>query len=130
MTTLATTDRDRTLNNVFTTAMEGGVNYWASVVQYRWSDGAPHYNEINEFRAVLRDVQEDDLPEYVVDRAVIAKGIRLLYAHMKDLGENANRYHKEAVTNLQFGRYDDADYDSDTADMIVQFGLFEKLVYG
>jgi hypothetical protein len=133
--TIVSTPREHMLVDVFTTACEGGINYWASVTGYRWSDGSGDVDrQINEFRAIIRDTEADDTEaEYVLNAEVIAKGIRLLWEYMHELklnGEMPNAYQSAAINALHFGRYDDVDFDADTADMIVQFGLFGKVVYG
>ena len=49
-------ERKDFLHSVFVTAMEGGVNYWADLVEYRWSHGAPDYKaDLDGFRAVIAD---------------------------------------------------------------------------
>ena len=115
-----TTDRDRALNGVFTTALEGGIGYWSQCSHYKWAVRGT-VTEARDFIAVIED---EDETEYVIDRGVIAKGIRLAVEH----GGWA-AYHKAALSDLTFGNYDDLDYDSDTADLIVQFGLFGEQVY-
>lgn len=114
--------------DIFSTACEGGINYWCDVNAYRWSDGAGQ-SDLTGFRAVIVD---EDGTEHVIDRSVILKGLRLatdkavtdkhpgVYA-LRDTGL-AYRYGGE--------RLEDLDYDADTADAIVQLGLFGEIIYG
>jgi hypothetical protein len=124
--TLALTERDKALNSVFTTALEGGIGYWSVCSRYRWAveTAKDHLEEAADFIAVVHDIEDDDETAYVIDRTVIARGIRKAHAR----GGWAD-YHAAALGDLQFGRYDDADYDADTADLIVQFGLFGEQRY-
>lgn len=118
----ATTERDRHLNMVFTTAIEGGINYWAQIETYRWSAGE---TEARNFYADIVDA-EDDGKAYRIDRQTISRGIRLAWENRQGF----DPYHREALSALKFGQWDDVDYDADTADMVVQFGLFGELIYG
>lgn len=128
--TLCSTPRERMLNEVFTTAMEGGIGYWSAARTYRWSDGEPDYNMINEFRADIEDCTgEDAFDPVTIDADVIRKGIRLAWDWAKDNGDVDN-YQVIALRCLRYGKYDDVDYDATTADLIVQFGLFGEVVFG
>jgi hypothetical protein len=55
------------------------------------------------------------------------RGIRKAY---ETHGKGHEGYHATALRNLNFGKWDEADYDADTADLIVQYGLFGEVVYG
>lgn len=126
------TQREEILNDVFTTAIEGGINYWCTVRSYRWSDGPPDYNQVADFRAEIMETEADEHPEHVIDAAVIALGVRRAFEHLQALrkaGVGIYEYQWRAIRDLHFGKYDDVDYDADTADIIVQFGLFGELVY-
>jgi hypothetical protein len=127
--TIASTPREKALNSVFATALEGGINYWATVRAYTWSDRTPEHNPINEFEALIFESEDEGAEVLTIDAAVIRKGITLFYKFMRGL-DNPNPYQLRAAKDLYYGKYDEVDYDADTADMIVQFGLFEELVYG
>jgi hypothetical protein len=127
----ATTRRERAINDLFTCAMEGGVGYWSTCSVYHWSvevDG--RRVEAKDFVAVIQDVEDEDGPEYVIDYHVVRRGANRLYKHLLDLGDEANRYHLQAMRDLARGDWDSLDYDAETADMVVQFGLLGSLVYG
>src|SRR5262245_8041080 len=119
--------REQAIADLFCTAMEGGIGYWSACSEYKWSDG--NGNQIKEFRAVIQDVEDDEGKEYVIDYHVIRRGAQRLYKHLMDL-PNPNTYHLNAMRNLAKGNFDDLDCDADTGDMVVQFGLFNELVYG
>jgi hypothetical protein len=117
-------ERDKHYNSVFTTALEGGIGYWSQCSRYFWSIGDDAMTEALDFIAVVHDVEDEDETAYVIDRSVIASGIRRALKH-----GGWNAYHTAALAALSLGNFDDADYDSDTADLIVQFGLFNEQRY-
>lgn len=117
-------ERDRQYNSVFTTALEGGIGYWSTCSRYHWSIGDAAHTEALDFIAVVHDSEDEDETTYVIDRSVIASGIRKA---LKRGGWNA--YHTAALAALALGNFDEADYDADTADLIVQMGLFGEYRY-
>jgi hypothetical protein len=130
-TRLATTEREKALNTIFTTALEGGIGYWSACSVYRWSiDVDGRQEEAIDFVAVIEDTEDDEGKTYTIDKDVIRRGAQRLYRHLIGLGDSANAYHKQAMVDFNRGNFDDLDLDADTADMVVQFGLFNELVYG
>ena len=119
----AVTDQDKALADVFTTALEGGIGYWSVCSRYLWSIDGTLDGQARDFIAVIQDTEDDDR-EYVIDRGVIARGIR----EAKKRG-NWAEYHARALNDLTFGKWDDLDFDADTADLIVQMGLFGEYRY-
>jgi hypothetical protein len=117
-------DRDKMLADLFTTAMEGGIGYWSQCSRYKWSVDGTLDGQAKDFIAVIED---EDGEEYVIDRAVIAEGLVRAYTRR---GMGQFDYHAVALKALYFGKVDEADYDSDTADMVLQYGLFDEVVYG
>ena len=132
MTTATLSRRDETLCDVFTTALEGGIGYWSRCSLYHWSDDAG--NQVRDFKAEITETDDDEdrQTEWVIDRKVISQGIDRLYRYLRGLSQEGtvNQYQWQAIKDLYHAKYDDADYDADTADMIVQMGLFGELVYG
>jgi hypothetical protein len=92
---------DEDIENLFVTAIEGGINYWAMVDVYRPSS----------VYAKVYAYEEDKF--YVIDREVIIKGVQLI-ASQKD---NFNL--TEFIEN----------HDANDADWVVQLGLFGELTY-
>jgi hypothetical protein len=123
----AETARDKALADIFVTALEGGIGYWSSCSRYIWSVDGTLDGQAKDFIAVVQDVEDDEGTEYVIDRACIVRGLDRAYTR-RAMGNSD--YHAKAIKALYFGKYDDADYDSDTADLIVQYGLFDEAVYG
>jgi hypothetical protein len=131
---------DQLLLDLFTTALEGGINYWSTCSSYHWShsgDDLTLGNGLEDhqgFYAVITNdvdpiVNDADVPlddqTLRIDRSVLAKGYRL-----------ATTTHRDKVAwstgkpPLVVGPDTDWDFDADDADCIVQLGLFETVVYG
>lgn len=132
-------EREQFLADILTTAVEGGINYWAQVSEYKHEhSGVP----VAETFAVVHEVDpdegiEEDEDGYAVRGLrvtidTIAHGIQVLTT-----GENAGKsftvsgadYWKQfLLSNRTNG--EDGDYDADIADNILQAGLFGEVVYG
>lgn len=129
--TLCSTPREQMLNDVFTTALEGGIGYWSRAQTYRWSDGDPdNPRAINEFSARIEDAQDEDFNPVTIDAEVIKRGIRKAWQDAQRHKDTMTEYQYAARRDLALGKYDELDYDADTADHIVQFGLFDEVVFG
>lgn len=129
-TTLATTRREQAIGDLFTTGLEGGIGYWSTCSVYRWSvDVDGRQEQAKDFIAVVQDVEDDEAPEFTIDYDVVRRGAQRLYKHLIDLGDEANQYHLRAMRDLARGNWDDLDFDADTADMAIQFGLFDEIRY-
>ena len=102
--------------DVFVTACEGGVNYWASVWDYSPATGT----------ATLVDGDTGD--KHNLSLATIRRGFRRVVDPSLRTFKIGNN-----VTSMIAGAYatlDAGDIDADLADTIVQVGLFNEIVYG
>jgi hypothetical protein len=126
--------RDEFLASVITTAIEGGVGYWAGCRVYRWwsptLDGGTALPSVNGgafAHAVLVDREDPEQRDWKVDPGTIVQAF-------ERLAEDAPVLHVSTRTrNRLLGAYDDleaGDIDADDADMLVQIGLFGEVVYG
>lgn len=119
---MTVTPSDKALQDVFHTALEGGISYWSTCSAYKHEGLAP-----SEVYAVIHDSEDED-KEYRVTIETIREGLRaIVSAKVKyNLDEG------DAVRRLAVGILTDEDYDYDAgdADDIVQAGLFKELVYG
>ena len=131
-------------HDVFVTAIEGGINYWSTIQGYKHSIDEWYANILDLGRLDERD-QEVALVEndwVRVDREVIRQGMRVLVGET-DESREANRidpgslhaklsFALATVVASGFTMYGALeDYlDADTADMIVQAGLFGEVIYG
>lgn len=117
MPTARNDERKQFLTDVLTTAVEGGINYWASVDEYEWD--VP----LGEAYVVVRDMEDDTT--HRVDLDVIAKGIGIEVAGKWDPGSYFAQF---VIANRTNGK--DGDFDASVADVILQAGIFGKVVYG
>ena len=101
-------DEER-LSEIFVTACEGGINYWAQVDEYDWT--APG-------TCVLSYENEQGEP----DKRYITSGLVLV---AKGLQRAAERGLTDTVDRVHSGDYDAAD-----ADAIIQLALFDDVIYG
>ncbi|QLF84652.1 hypothetical protein SEA_GAIL_89 [Mycobacterium phage Gail] len=147
--TVRTEDRKQFLFDVFVTALEGGIGYWSVAEEYHvWSDVESATEDIDGFYAVI-EIQDDDTdpdeePEtHRVNASTIARGIGLFekYALGKIDGQGTEvaEHAIEPVGESHYWRQfllanrtngADGDYDADVADIIVQFGVFGRVIYG
>ena len=121
-----TTYHDQLFHDIFTTALEGGINYWAECSEYHWHNGDGYDDEDYEgFFAVIHDCEDDD-KTYTVNRAVISKGYALA------AGEAGNKYcwsvSRPPLVPTEDNEWED--FDASDADIIVQLGLFGEVIYG
>jgi len=117
----AKTDRKQFLSDVFTIALEGGIDYWAVVVEY-------HHSEDLDFYAIISDCCEGDetFPDSRIDKNIIIKGINEIINNKNlKISETIRVRIKEANRSNNAGLIDAGD-----ADCIVQVGLFGELVFG
>tara|TARA_R110002020_G_scaffold4537_1_gene19766 strand:- start:40 stop:456 length:417 start_codon:yes stop_codon:yes gene_type:complete len=128
------------LKDLFTTAIEGGINYWADVTAYKHS--------INDWFAtietedVTEDAREDEWCSLRIDEKTILKGIKLFAKETDFDRENKNIHPDSDHANLSricvqlvnpYGpvtELDFFDYDCLDADAVVQMGLFGEVIYG
>ena len=108
--------------NIYTTAMEGGIGYWAIANEYKWMYLYEDWNNdiVNELDddqvlVLLSDTEDDDFKDVELTPAKIRAGVKLLiekYPHMYQILDSG--FH----------------VDADGADAVVQLGLFGEIVYG
>lgn len=117
MKNLVTGERAQFLDDIIITAMEGGINYWAQRLRY---------NPDSPVKAIIRDVDDYDSGQWTITRAIVRNGIRGIVE-----SENILRDGPLRDTILLANLKNDAGYiDAIGADVIVQAGLFGKVVYG
>jgi hypothetical protein len=108
--------------DILTTAIEGGVNYWAQVLDYHWNDADP-----DKRRAVLIATDDPDRGELEVTLAKINTVLnRLKYTGIpfrEACGKGT--LHKAICTDGE-----DGDFDADDADAIIQLAVLGEIIYG
>ena len=137
MTSHVTTRADRAqfLTDILTTAVEGGITYWAAVTEYRWwsptLDGgtAAHDDGIATGYATITDAEGEGRC-YRVTTDTIAAALRTINAG--PLGGLDEKTRRLIVANDHANG--DAEHfdviDADSADVIVQVACFGDVVYG
>ncbi|MGA2977941.1 MAG: hypothetical protein ABSF77_21795 [Spirochaetia bacterium] len=106
--------------DIFVTACEGGINYWASFERYHHSHGeAPDHEG---FFAKILDTEE--VKRYEIHRATIQNGLKAILSGKVNLRSDIKS--SIALASIET----DAGYiDADGADCIVQAGLFGHVIY-
>lgn len=151
--------RKKFLHYCFTTALEGGIGYWAEVSEYHWGSkkyastvcGTEMVDDLDGFYAILElaegewGVEDAYITEegevkpitetqaLKVDREVIKRGVdTLVKAIVADSLEELglfSEYAKQFV--IQFlTDLEEGDSDAVICDWVVQFGLFGGVLYG
>ena len=111
--------REQYLDDVLTTAIEGGIDYW--VDEWIEIDLDRSGNSSSDWRyrfATFVDIEGDT---YTINHDTIAKGLGIVTRR------NAE-HDKELILNNRTNG-DDGDHDALDADKVVQFALFGELVY-
>ena len=131
---MTTTTRDELFHAIFTTALEGGVNYWSSCSHYQWTN-PDESEDYKGFFAVIHDEEDEDDKEnedrgyrdrgHRIDRATISKGYKLATTTYRDRISWSCDKPPLVITDDT-----DWDYDAGDADAIVQLGLFGDVIYG
>ena len=114
---------DKEVVSIYTTALEGGIGYWAIADEYKWQylyedweNDIVHTIEPDQVLVVLSDTEDNDFKYEQLTPAKIRAGVKLLiekYHHMYQILDD-NEFH----------------VDADGADAVVQLGLFGEIVYG
>lgn len=119
-----TPERTQFLCDILATAIEGGINYWAGIdARDDLGDGADqplgHPTQVR-----LIDVEDREL--HHVDHNTVATGLRLACMAMRaGTIRDYPQFRQACQTNGERG-----DFDADTADLAIQFGIFGAVVYG
>ena len=132
-------ERDQFLTDIFTTALEGGIQYWAQVHEYRHEENP---------RAVITEYEDEEEPPHVITLDTIARGVsRIARARPNEIEYLAQWKRKLVAAASRQNRTDPEninledvrpgpmsnfgyDIDADVADDILQVALFGKVVYG
>jgi hypothetical protein len=121
-------EREQFLSDVMTTAVEGGINYWASVSDYRWD--AP----FDQQGVTVYDHSGDELPPEGkrVTPEDIASAISKMRANKDGLFAWAHRSESYWVQFWLADRTngEDGDYDAGIADCILQVAVFGDVIFG
>ena len=126
-------ERSEFLNDIVTTAVEGGTGYWAYTSGYKWGDGQPTVATLTEIEAGMPG--ETKPRTMVLDADAVARGIgRIVKRTMPVVGMNGNPggLHPSYVKLIAGASAinDGGDIDAELADIIAQAAMFNEIVYG
>lgn len=113
-------NRKELIFDIIVAAVEGGINYWAKVREYHWSD------KTWEARVQVRDVYDEEPGWVTVDAEVIERGI----AKVKSKGFQVRSDIRKNILLADITDGEEGDLDAECADVIVQAALFGEVVYG
>ena len=121
------TERAEFLSDIITTALEGGIGYWAESRAYHWTTkGTDTTAEIREQQA--HQAEHDEPGKWFkLDNNVIAETLKSL----RDPATKCPPHWRAALIGADFTNgAGGEDIDAEAADVIVQIALFGRIVYG
>jgi len=127
-------DRKQLAFDIFVTALEGGIGYWSICENYHWkkknvkSEKIGDDEDLDGFYADVietDDPEETDAKKHKIDYSTIEKGLKRICETDVKLSETIKNSIIQAVMEDDGGNI-----DADSADVIVQIGLFNEIVYG
>jgi hypothetical protein len=127
--TTRTTARIQFLNDVITTAVEGGIGHWASPSAYNWGtdkgkfslDGTPYPTTVT----IYEEEDEGNFRFFPLTIDAVASAIRKISRGESQISED------RVKTIVDASRENDGgDIDADLADCIVQVAVLGDVVYG
>lgn len=141
MTTTTVKPLDQLIYDLFVTACEGGINYWAVLHAYRHSvNGAEDHIGFHAWIGDHADEAFGDTkltdgvqyrgPLVRIDRAVIARGLALYQARRLDPPYDHLDWSSVPAVLITAEQIDNWDFDAGDADNVVQLGLFGTAVFG
>jgi hypothetical protein len=117
MSNVTDTARQQNLTDLFTTAIEGGINYWGSVSEYHWD------RAWGERYAVVHDLEGDDLPEGGKRLTPEMMGTGLAKLATASPQRRTACGTTFAALSRRLGSDDFPDFDATDADTIAQWAL-------
>jgi hypothetical protein len=119
---------DNEIKDIIITALEGGIGYWGCL-----------FNEGKEFDDFYKDRKEISTSEFVADLILNEKSV-ILYDTELDFNKGEkwelnltkllNGIKLYIINNKQINLPLTDNLDSNMADSIIQYALFDKLIYG
>ena len=113
---------DQDIDDIVCTAFEGGINYWCGHVEPvdDLLGEYAHEQIAKDGYLYLYDI-EDDKEEWILTKSRLLNGIRMYVNNSMTRNWDSIVYGKQIDTS---------EIDSNIADMIIQFALFEEIIYG
>lgn len=105
--------------DIFVTAIEGGINYWAQVDDY------DPQNNLRYSALIVWSEDGDTFKKYLVGSRTIKRGMRLAATEWRDeISWSAEK------PPLVYTDDTDWDFDAGDADVILQLGVFGEVIFG
>lgn len=120
---------DEDIDDIVTTAFEGGINYWCSKVKVvgklLGEYASEQISQDGKVWLYLKEPDDLEIDKYLLDKASVLRGIKMYLS-------NPRRPYDITYTDLSKGTIalDTCQVDADVADMIIQYALFNEIVYG
>ena len=123
------TEREQFLSDVLTTAVEGGINYWAAVSKYHFTDvngnDVPATVTVHEMDDELGGYKEPGVP---ITTKEIGRAISRIMDTKDEIKYLGNHQRGEIFTASMDN--DAGDIDADLADTVMQIAVLGEVVYG
>jgi hypothetical protein len=117
-------ERQQFLNDVLITAVEGGINYWAAVSEYRWDGVEVASVRVHEFDEETGDYDKEGV---MVMAGQLAGPIGQIIADGSEINLADDSVARIFIAN----RLNDAgEIDAGDADAIMQVAVLGDVVYG
>ena len=118
--------RKQFLADVLSTAIEGGINYWAAV-DFDSAERVECEQDALGWRyGSVRILDKVDGTEFgtmrTIDANTVARGLREL--------RKTDRYSFKDLRKADRTNGDEGDFDAGDADAVIQLGIFGEIVYG
>lgn len=118
--------------DLFVTALEGGIGYWSEASSYHIWKRDPHRlddvdgtdPDLTGFCAAITDIEQGG--DFFITASIVLRGLRKFQRGADGLGDRYDR----PPQKLDPDAIDDWDFDAETADIVIQLGLFDQVVYG
>jgi hypothetical protein len=117
------------VGSIYVSAMESGhysIGYWCEVLRHRYKNDKD-FKGVIEMDAEYEDDKDKRISkrrQYTIDRNVIIRGIKRIASGKIKVNQEAV---SDCVTFLATG---EGDFDGERADVIVQAGLFNEVIFG
>ena len=117
------------ISDLMVAALEGGINYWAGSAEMKKDNVGGGYEGVS--------LEDEESLEYASD--IIGIGGTLIITDAEDPTEkwelNKEKFLKGLEKTIEWGGFADAEelmdsHDAETADVLIQYALFDEIVFG
>ena len=106
------TSNTQLINDLFTTACEGGINYWCELNNYDYKNTTSDYS-----------INTNDAPSGITKQGSISD--TTIINGIKTLQTMNNSFSKRILNDII-----NENFDAETGDVVLQLGLFNKIIFG